>query len=131
LRGTCPLARHPQIALPVGPSDAFQSTLAWPSRAALRRHADRPEFPSPALPVSRICQPFSGWIVHGHPPFRGFSPLAAARPSRASPSSMPFPTLRCRGSEDFSLRADAFSCRGVVHTVVGSLLSWSFLPLRG
>jgi hypothetical protein len=66
----------------------------------------------------------------GTTPFKGFSPLAAARPSRIALSSMPFPTLRCRGSEDFSLPADAFSDCGVVHTVDGSLLSWSFPPFE-
>jgi hypothetical protein len=66
----------------------------------------------------------------GTTPFRGFSPLAAARPSRVALSSVPFPTLRCRGFEDFSLRSDACSDCGVVHTVDGSLLSWSFPPFE-
>lgn len=52
-----PLARPPQVTSPLGPSDACQSTLTWPSRTALRLHADRPGLPLPALPVSRICQP--------------------------------------------------------------------------
>jgi hypothetical protein len=49
-------------------------------------------------------------IVHGHPPFRGFSPFVAARPSRIVPSSLPFPTLRCRGSEDLSCPAPREPC---------------------
>jgi len=42
---------------PMGPYDAFQSALTWPSRAALPPLADRPGLPLPALPVSRTCQP--------------------------------------------------------------------------
>lgn len=49
-------------------------------------------------------------IVHGHPPFRGFSPFVAARPSRVVLSSLPFPTLRCRGSEDLSCPASREPC---------------------
>lgn len=70
-------------------------------------------------------------IVHGHPPFRGFSPPDAARPSRVAPSSMPFATLRCRGSEDFSHRSGAFSARRRCsrrHWVAPLLV---VLPLRG
>lgn len=62
--------------------------------------------------------------------FRGFSPLTAARPSRIALSSMPFPTLRCRSSEDFSLQADAFTDAGVIHTVARPLLSWLFPPFE-
>jgi hypothetical protein len=43
---------------------------------------------------------------------------------------MPFPALRRRGSEDFSLLADAFSGEDVVHALDGSLLSWSFPPFE-
>jgi len=100
---------------------------------------------------------FQTGIVHGYPPFRGFSPSVATRPSRATLSSMPFPTLRCRGSEDLSqsavatfapsgkpvgssvfytlrcsatLRTDAFTTVGVVHTSGRSLLSWSLSPFE-
>lgn len=68
-----------------------------------------------ASPTDRVClsrfitrRGFASHVscrfVHGHPPFRGFSPPVAAGPSRAQLSSMPFPTLRCRGSEDLSFR---------------------------
>lgn len=46
-----------QVTLPVGPSDAIQCPLTRPSRATLRRLADRPGLPPPALLVSCICQP--------------------------------------------------------------------------
>jgi hypothetical protein len=52
-----PLARHDRITSPLGPYDAYQSTLTQPPRAALQRHADRPGLPLPAPRVSRICQP--------------------------------------------------------------------------
>jgi hypothetical protein len=67
----------------------------------------------------------------GTRPFRGFSPLTAVQPSRVTASSMPFLALRRRSSEDLSLLADAFSDDAVVHGTEGSLLSWSFYPLRG
>jgi hypothetical protein len=72
-------------------------------RTTLRLHVDRPGLPTRLVPCRGSASHVSCWIVHGHPPFRGFSPPVAARPSRASPSSMPFPTLRCRGSEEFSV----------------------------
>jgi len=68
-----------------------------------------------ASPTDRLCltrlvsrrgsaDRVSGRFVHGYPPFRGFSPPVAARSSRTELSPMPFPTFRCRGSEDFSFR---------------------------
>lgn len=98
----------------------------------------------------------SCWVVHGHPPFRGFSPPVAAGPSRALLSPLPFPTLRCRGSEEFSVALHLHLAAsmslvehppspcgsdvtrwcgcvpyvGVVHAAVGPLLSWSFLPFE-
>lgn len=67
------------------------------------------------LPTDRVClsrlvtrrgpaDRVSDRFVHGHPPFRGFSPSVTTRSSRFELSSMPFPTLRCRGSEDVSSR---------------------------
>jgi hypothetical protein len=93
----------------MGPFDACQPTLARPS-----------VLPCGRTPTGRDCLPrlcshresaglVSCRIVHGHPPFRGFSPLAAACPSRDTLSFMPFPTSRCRGSKDVSLRSGAFS----------------------
>jgi hypothetical protein len=49
------------------------------------------------------------------PSFRGFSPFVAAGSSRIPLSSMPFPTLRCRGSEDFS--------KSALHAPCGALLT--------
>jgi hypothetical protein len=98
-----------RLAQPLGPFDACRFTLARPSVQ-----------PCGYTPTGRVCLPrlcsrrvsaghISCRIVHGHPPFRGFSPPDAAQPSRVAPSSMPFPTSRCRGSEDVSHRSDAFS----------------------
>jgi len=100
-----------RLAPPLGPFDESQLTLARPSVP-----------PCGVTPTGRVYLPqlfsrresaglISCRIVHGHPPFRGFSPPDAARPSRVAPSSMPFATLRCRGSEDFSHRSGAFSAR--------------------
>jgi hypothetical protein len=125
-----------RLALPLGPYDVCQPTLARPSVQ-----------PRGCTPTGRVCLPrlcsrrgsagpISCRIVHGHPTFRGFSPLAAARPSRIAPSSLPFPnsrwlpTSRCRGSGDVSLRTDAFSDADVVHAVTGSLLAWLFPPFE-
>lgn len=100
-----------RLAPPLGPYDACQSKLARPpvppcgytstGRVCLSRLCSR----------HRSAGPISCRIVHGHPPFRGFSPPDAARPSRVALSSMPFATSRCRGSEDVSHRSDAFSER--------------------
>jgi len=68
-----------------------------------------------ASPTDRVClarlvsrrrsaNHISGRFVHGHPPFRGFSPPVATRSSRTELSPMPFPISRCRSSEDFSFR---------------------------
>jgi len=60
-------------------------------RHALRRCADRPGLPPQVRLVSRICRPFSGRIVHGLPPFRGFSPPSPRNPlgSRCPPCRFP------------------------------------------
>jgi hypothetical protein len=102
-----PLARPAQtLAPPVGPYDANQPALTRPSVS-----------PCGSTPTGRVYLPqldscrgsashISDWIVHGHPPFRGFSPFVAARPSRVLQSPLPFLTLRPRGSEDFSSQRD-------------------------
>jgi hypothetical protein len=87
----------------LGPFDACQPTLTWPPRTTLRLHADRPGLPPRLVPCRGSASHISCWIVRGHPPFRGFSPPVAARPSRVSPSPLPFLTSRCRGFEDFSV----------------------------
>jgi hypothetical protein len=151
-----PLARTSQVALPLGPCDAYQPALTWPSVRPCERSPTGRAYLSRLFPCRGSADRVSDRIVHGHPPFRGFSPPGAAGPSRAPPSSLPFPTSRCRGSEDFSValqrrlaasmsraehhahlavppllaRADAFSAGGVVHAVVGSLLSWLFPPFE-
>jgi hypothetical protein len=66
-----------QVTSPVGPSDAFRCSLTRPS-----------VLPCGLTPTDRDClprlcscrasaSPISCWIVHGYPPFRGFSPLDA------------------------------------------------------
>jgi hypothetical protein len=90
--------------------------LRVPPTPANPRSRGRPVQPCGCTPTGRVYLPrlfpcrgsashVSGRIVHGLPPFRGFSPPVAAGPSRVLPSSLPFPTLRCRGSEEFSVTA--------------------------
>jgi hypothetical protein len=89
----------------VGPCDAYQPPLTRPSRTTLRLHADRPGLPLPVRLVSRICQscfrPDRPWA----PCLQRLLPAVAARSSRTVLSPLPFPTLRCRGSEDSSYSA--------------------------
>jgi len=113
-----------------------------PVRLCSRSPTDRGYRPR-LFPCHESADRLSDRIVHGYPTFRGFSPLVAAGPSRIELSSLPFPTLRCRGSEDLScsgtstpcdasapLQADAFSSESVIHATVGSLLSWSLPPFE-
>jgi hypothetical protein len=134
--GARPLPKEPSL------HQGTSCSAKWvPPTPANPRSRGRLVQPCGCTPTGRVCLPrlcsrrrsagrVSCRFVHGHPTFRGFSPLAAARPSRIAPSSMPFPTLRCRGSEDVSLRAEAFSDGDVVHAVSGSLLSWLFPPFE-
>ena len=71
-----------RITLLSGPSDAFQSPLTRPSVR-----------PCGLTPTGQGCLPqlctcrgsashISCWVVHGHPPFRGFSPFVPPCPLR-------------------------------------------------
>ena len=144
-----PVARLRRSLRLSGPFDACRCTL---TRSFVR--------PCGLTPTGWVClpqlfsfrasaSPVSCWIVHGHPTFRGFSPPTAGdsrklrvneaalefrspstRVDASYQSSMPFPALRRRGSEDFSLLADACSDDSVVHAIEGSLLSWLFPPFE-
>jgi hypothetical protein len=130
IAATASLAVPPDSLRPSGPSDACQPALTRPPccLAASRRPAG---FTSPgSARVANLPAVFHAGSSLGTHPFRGFSPLTAAGPSRAQLSSMPFPTLRCRSFEDFSLRADAFTDAAVIHAVAEPLLSWSFPPFE-
>jgi hypothetical protein len=143
--GARPLSKEPPaspghvLLSQLGPCDACQPALTLSSSCDGDLAAVR-------IPMDRIASPValrgsagrvSCRFVLGHPPFRGFSPLDAARPSRVAPSPMPFPntswspTSRCRGSKDFSHRSGAFSGRRRCsrrHRVAPLLV---VLPLRG
>lgn len=101
---------------------AAESLRHWvPTTPSNPRSRGRLVLPCGITPTGREClprlfsrrgsaSPISCWVVHGHPPFRGFSPLVAAGSSQIRPSPLPFPTLRCRGFEDLSSPASLAPC---------------------
>ena len=90
------------LTLPSGPFDACQPAFTRPSVRPCGRSSTDRDYLSRFLSCHEPASHISDWIVHGHPPFRGFSPFVAAGSSRIELSPLPFPTLRCRGSEDSS-----------------------------
>lgn len=132
-----PVARLRRSLRLLSPFDAYRCTLTRPSVRPCGLTSTGWVCLSQLFSCRASASRVSCWIVHGHPTFRGFSPptadtcdLPLAWMSRCQ-SSVSFPALRRRDSEDFSLLADAFSDDSVVHATEGSLLSWSFSPLRG
>jgi len=99
----CPAS---QVTSPMGPSDAFQCTSTRPTRTTLRLHADRPGLPLPVRLAPCICQPCFMLDRPWAPALQRFLPARRRRRRlplarmRSRLSSMPFPALRRRGSED-------------------------------
>lgn len=84
------------------PPTLASSRATWPRATPRGAHLDRPGLPHPTRPVSRTCRPYFMPERPWAPTLQRFPSVRAARSSRIRLSSLPFPALRRRGSEDLS-----------------------------